>query len=107
MKVLVHHLRNTKGIKSLLLYHDNPKTTLASGMGFNATDRQRLTLETHFSDQSQVLQQTVEFPDDSSIQNYASSTRRAQGIKDGESFHWLWHGFTKKKNIYFIFFLRV
>ena len=38
VQVLVHHLRTTKGIKSLLLYHDNPKTTLASGMGFNATD---------------------------------------------------------------------
>ena len=59
---MVHHLRNTKGIKSLLLYHDNPKTKLASGMRFDATDQQRLTLETHFSDQSKVLQQTVEFP---------------------------------------------
>ena len=55
-------------------------------MGFDATDRQRMTLGTHFSDQSQVLQQTVDFPDDSSIQNYASTTSRAQGIKDGESF---------------------
>ena len=59
VQVLVHHLRTTKGIKSLLLYHDNPKTTLASGMGFNATDRQRLTLETHFSDQSPVFQKKV------------------------------------------------
>lgn len=86
VQVLVHHLRTTKGIKSLLLYHDNPKITLASGMGFDATDRQSLTLETHFSDHSQALQQTVEFPDDSSIQNYASRTRSAQGIKDGEYF---------------------
>ena len=83
VQVLVHHLRTTKGIKSLLLYHDNTKTTLASGMVFNATDRQSLTLESHFSDQSQVLQQTADFPDDSPIQNYTSSTRRAQGIKDG------------------------
>ena len=50
VQVLVHRLRNTKGLNYLLLYHDNPKTTLDSGMLFNATDRQRLTLETHFSD---------------------------------------------------------
>ena len=37
VQVLIHHLRTTKGIKYLLLYHDNPNITLASGMGFDAT----------------------------------------------------------------------
>ena len=88
VQVLVHHLRSTKGINYFLLYHDNPKIKLASGMRFDATDRKNLTLETHFSDKSSVFQQTVDFPDDSSIQNYSSITRRAQRIKYGEYFVW-------------------
>ena len=56
VQVLVNQLRTKKGINNLLLYHENTKTKLASGMGFNATNLQRFTLETHFSDQSQVLQ---------------------------------------------------
>ena len=62
VQLLLYNLRRTPGVKCVLLYHNNAQTGLASNTGNGQEIRDRLTIETHFSGNSNISRNVLRFP---------------------------------------------